>query len=197
MKEHLDFVLKGGNAKELEKKMVDGMFGTGGGNTSANFKTPHVDNVFEVYSEFQAASAAVKSFNHDGGDSERINLRNSIFAQENFALASSGSNTFRGKEDKVETPELTPFAKKISNELSEPDVDEIKNIIESTKKGSSFMPKPGGAAPPGLCSPRHHVTSARRCTTAGVPMGRISSQTVAPEGGGSSVRTKRPSRLRL
>lgn len=94
MKEHLDFVLKGGNAKELEQKMVSGMFGTGGGDTSANFKTPHVDNVFEVYSEFQAASAAVKSFNHDGGDSERINLRNSIFAQENFQLASD--NSFRG-----------------------------------------------------------------------------------------------------
>ena len=32
------------------------------GNPEEIFKTPHIDNVFDAYSEFQIASVAVKSF---------------------------------------------------------------------------------------------------------------------------------------
>ena len=56
MRDHLDFVVKGGDAKQLERRMVDGLFDTAGG--SANFQTPHIDNAFDQYSDFQAASAA-------------------------------------------------------------------------------------------------------------------------------------------
>ena len=64
MKEHIQFILNGGDPKILEKKMVNDLFNinTADGNPEEIFKTPHIDNVFEVYSEFQIASAAVKSF---------------------------------------------------------------------------------------------------------------------------------------
>ena len=51
LKEHLDFILKGGNPQDLEKKMVDGLFGSADGK-SALFQTPTPTNVFDDYSDF-------------------------------------------------------------------------------------------------------------------------------------------------
>jgi len=81
MRDHLDFVVKGGDAKQLERRMVDGLFDTAGG--SANFQTPHIDNAFDQYSDFQAASAAVKSFDLDATD-EQVVLRDILFAEDSF-----------------------------------------------------------------------------------------------------------------
>ncbi len=51
-------------------------------------------------------------------------------------------------------------------------------------RGSICRPNPGGAAPPGLVSPRHHTTRPRRCTASEDPGGRISNQTAVPAWGG-------------
>ena len=56
--------------------MVDDLFNAASPNNNPdeNFKTPHIDNVFDIYSEFQPASAAVKSLKLDQND-ENIKLR--------------------------------------------------------------------------------------------------------------------------
>ena len=44
--------------------MVDDLFNAASPNNDnpeENFKTPHIDNDFDIYSEFQPASAAVKT----------------------------------------------------------------------------------------------------------------------------------------
>ena len=66
MKDHLDYVIKGGDPKKLERRMVDGLFNEA--DESQLFKTPQIDNQFDQYSEFQARSAGVKSFRFDGTD---------------------------------------------------------------------------------------------------------------------------------
>lgn len=57
---HIDFVLKGGSAADLEKRMVAASFGEDP--SGSPYKTPKIDNLFEAYSDFQPASAAIKSF---------------------------------------------------------------------------------------------------------------------------------------
>ena len=68
--------MNGEDPKLLEKKMVDDLFNAASPNNNPdeNFKTPHIDNVFDIYSEFQPASAAVKSLKLDQND-ENIKLR--------------------------------------------------------------------------------------------------------------------------
>ena len=48
MQEHIDYVRKGGDIKDLDEKQVETMFG----NSPEKFKTPHIDNIFDMDSDF-------------------------------------------------------------------------------------------------------------------------------------------------
>lgn len=50
MKDNLDYIVKGGDPKKLEQKMVDGLFHEA--DNSSQFKTPQIDNAFDQYSDF-------------------------------------------------------------------------------------------------------------------------------------------------
>ena len=61
MRENLEFLMSGGDPKKVEDEHLAKIMGSEG-----QFKTPQVDNVFEMHSEFQSASAGIKAF--DAGD---------------------------------------------------------------------------------------------------------------------------------
>ena len=58
MKDQIDFVVKGGDPKKVEKNMVDGMFADTA-SPERGFRTPHIDNVFDLDSEFHPASGGI------------------------------------------------------------------------------------------------------------------------------------------
>ena len=60
----------------MEKNLVDGMFkDVPSPDKEREFKTPHIDNVFDLDSEFHPASAGINPFN-DNDDGE-VQLRTS------------------------------------------------------------------------------------------------------------------------
>lgn len=71
MKESLDFLMQGGDPKKLEEDQLQKLLGSSG----RGFKTPKIDNVFEVYSEFQSASPGIKQF--DDHQDSQVQLRHS------------------------------------------------------------------------------------------------------------------------
>ena len=53
MRDHLEFVLRGGDPKEIEKKLVDGLFDSANTKEKEDaFRSPTPNNVFDIYSEF-------------------------------------------------------------------------------------------------------------------------------------------------
>ena len=63
MQEHLNHILQGGNVDEVRQMLVADEIGFSPG--SEKFKTPQIDNVFDVHSEFKQSSAGVRGFNAD------------------------------------------------------------------------------------------------------------------------------------
>lgn len=63
MRDSLDYLMAGGDPKKIEKEQMDAIIGT----SPEKFQTPHIDNQFELHSEFQSASAGIKEFD-DGGE---------------------------------------------------------------------------------------------------------------------------------
>jgi len=73
MKEQIDFVIKGGDPKKVEKNLVDGMFADAA-SPEGQFRTPHIDNVFDLDSEFHPTSAGINPYT---GDKDQGPLRTS------------------------------------------------------------------------------------------------------------------------
>lgn len=67
-------------------------------------KTPKIDNVFEVYSEFQTASPAIKQFD-DGAGGSKVKLRTSqVPTKEHAAEENPPSPAREGKQATASTP---------------------------------------------------------------------------------------------
>jgi len=53
MRDHLQYILQGGDPKELEKKLVDRLFDSANTKEKEDaFRSPVPNNVFDIYSEF-------------------------------------------------------------------------------------------------------------------------------------------------
>ena len=58
MRDNLEFLMNGGDPKKLEQEQMEKLIGM----SPDKFRTPHIDNVFEIHSEFHSASAGIKGF---------------------------------------------------------------------------------------------------------------------------------------
>ena len=74
LKDQVNFVIEGGDVKQMEKNLVDGMFSEAS-SPNKNFRTPHIDNVFDLDSEFHPTSAGIAPFNQDGDQDDNVQLR--------------------------------------------------------------------------------------------------------------------------
>lgn len=69
LRDSLSYVIQGGDPKKIQEAELAKLMGE----SPDGFKTPKVDNIFEMHSEFQSASPQVKQF--DEGVDESVKLR--------------------------------------------------------------------------------------------------------------------------
>lgn len=104
--DHLEFAMTGGDIEELKNRVLKDA------EADSAFKTPKVDNVFDMYDEFQPASAAVKTFSENPEDDETP-LRKST-------------------TDQAKSPDASPDAKSPDGDspAASPDAD-VKSPVSS------------------------------------------------------------------
>ena len=120
MRDSLEYLMQGGDPKKLEEEQMEKLIGQ----SPDKFKTPHVDNVFEMHSEFQSASAGIKEFNPN----EEADLRKSKPEES----PERPSDLVPTKEDGSKAPAapMTPPKKR----EQDPSKFDVKGLVETVKK---------------------------------------------------------------
>ena len=125
-KENIEFLNKGGLQKDWDEKMLKKHFDPEV--SPDKFQSPRPDNVFEQHSEFQSASAAVKSFTDDVDPS--IELRASKPEAPQLDLIPTHEDSPAPAEAQSQA---TPMKAQSPIKVL-PKLDEVKEVINQTAK---------------------------------------------------------------
>lgn len=129
--------MAGGSIDELKERLLKEQYGSEG----SPYKTPKIDNVFEIYDDFQAASAAVGSFNDNPEEPLRKPKQSPGPRVSRFQRTSMQS-----KKSHVEgRPSYLKTTAQGTSPNTQPDQKRVAEVLESVKK-AALPPSPKFAA---------------------------------------------------
>lgn len=127
IRDSLEYLMQGGDPKKLQEDELKKYLGS-----ADPLKTPKIDNVFEVYSEFQTASPAIKQFD-DGALASQVKLRTSQVPTKDNAPVEKPPSPAREGNEKV-IPSTPP--QKLEKIAAEIDVHELVETAKRDRKDS-------------------------------------------------------------
>ena len=116
MQEHLNFVIQGGSIEEVKQKLIADEIGLSP--SPGTFKTPKIDNVFDLHSEFRQDSAGVQEFKGEQEEGESLRKSSTMNSQNRRMNSTSPVK-------KKAPPNFTPTAAEGNNNFNI-DIEEVE-----------------------------------------------------------------------